>query len=766
MIAGRIKVSFVAAVAGVLLAAGPAAAAWVVTEVPTPPTWTGDTELYDINDSGVACGIGNYVSGVSVTAFRYNGTIITELPYLHPSPATYQYACASAINSSGVIAGRAHNADGTDRAVFWTESTITEVPVPADINTCGVNPDDDDMRGYGINDAGVVVGYYLRDDGTVNGIPTAFYYDGTTHSLLTALQAVGLGGGRSYAEDVNNNGLICGQAEDALSDYIFFTYDITSGIATSLGKPAPPYTGTDYTTAAINDDGHIAGRGKILPWENYRALLHDGTSFLEVDDSSSRTIPEWSTGVNNNGRIVGHAGTSTTGGEWAWYSNGPGTGSMIRTELPGWEKENFQGVNIHDVMVGHGCTAASPDDERAFIVAPPPGDYDHNGFVDLDDYAVFAGCISGPKEGAGFTPPSPACLEAFDLAPSSENYAVAEIPFLPTWSGGAEATDINSSGVVCGNGNYVINTSSTPFRYDGFTITELDILPDADVPIALATAINAGGVICGYSHEADADSRAVYWENTAVIALPYPADMDTTGDFRAYGINDNDVIVGYYYSTNGVANRRTAFYYDGTMHSLGDTIRNAGLTGGYQIANGINNNGIISGSADAFATQNAWTYDIAADVLTVIGTITPFKSCSAVDINESGQTIGRSQNASDGYRATTHDGTWHFVDDSLDRTQYGKGINDDGRMVGYNYLGGGIYEGWYSDGPGDGSIVQLNPPGWTSVLALSINNDDAIVGYGETSGGKDRGFILTPVPGDGDIDLEDFAAFQEIFEGP
>ena len=751
------------AVALIVVGVTAAEGAWVVTEIPQQSGWSGDTSIFDINDSGVVCGIGNYVSGVSVTAFRYDGIIITELPYLHPSPATYQYANASAINSSGVIAGRAHNADGTDRAVFWTGSTITEIPVPTDINTCGVNPDDDDMRGYGINDAGVVVGYYLRNDGTVNGIPTAFYYDGTTHSLLTALQAAGLGGGRSYAYDVNNNGLVCGEAEDAAGDYVFFTYDVSTGTATSLGK-VTPYVGTDYTTAAINDDGHIAGRGKIVPWENYRALLHDGTNYHEVDDSTTRTIPEWSSDVNNAGRVVGN--TDTASNRWAWYSNAPGSNSMQRVDLSGWNTVSLEGVNASDVMVGYGETATSGGNDRGFIVSPPPGDFNHDGGVDLTDFAQFVACISGPKEGPGFVAPSEACLEAFDLTPSAENYTVTEIPFLPTWSGVAEAFDINSSGVVCGNGNYVINTSSTPFRYDGFTVTELDILPDADVPIALVTAINADGVICGYSHEADTNSRAVYWEDTAVIALPYPADMNTACDFRAYDINDNNVIVGYYYSTNGVGNNKTAFYYDGAMHSLGDTIRNAGLTGGYQSASGINNNNVISGSADAFGTHIAWTYNIAADVLTVIGTIIPFKDCSATDINESGQTIGRSRNAFDRYRAVTYDGTWHFVDDLLDRTQFGKGINDNGRMVGYNYRGGNIYEGWYSDGPGDGSIVVLDlSSGWTSASALSINNDNVIAGYGKTSVGDGRGFICTPVPGDGDIDLEDFAAFQVMFEG-
>ena len=224
MVMERGKALFILANVVTLVAVLTANAAWVVTEIPTPPTWTGDTNAYDINDSGVVCGIGNYVSGSFGVAYRYDEIILTELPFLHPSPAGYQYACASAINASGVIAGRAHNAAGVDRAVFWTGDTITELPVPADANTHG------DMRAYGINDAGVVVGYYSS---TTTGYPAAFYYDGTTHSLVSAVQAAGLTGERSYADDVNSSGLICGEAEDANSDYVFFTYDIGTGSATS-----------------------------------------------------------------------------------------------------------------------------------------------------------------------------------------------------------------------------------------------------------------------------------------------------------------------------------------------------------------------------------------------------------------------------------------------------------------------------------------------------------------------------------------------------
>jgi hypothetical protein len=42
----------------------------------------------------------------------------------------------------------------------------------------------------------------------------------------------------------------------------------------------------------------------------------------------------------------------------------------------------------------------------------------NDGDVGLDDCAAFAGCLSGPKEAAGFVSPSPACLNTFDFYPA------------------------------------------------------------------------------------------------------------------------------------------------------------------------------------------------------------------------------------------------------------------------------------------------------------------------------------------------------------
>jgi hypothetical protein len=360
----------------VLIAAVPAHAQWVVTEVPVLPGWTGDIELYAINDAGVACGNGNYVSGESSVAIRFDGITVTELPYLHPEPATYPFAFARAINNHGVVAGYSHNAEGIDRACLWIGDEVIEIPLAE-----GANPDSD-MRAYGINDDNVVVGYYWNLE-TDTAAP--FYYvDGATHSIRPALLDTGITALRSYADDVNNNGIVCGDATDASGEYNFYTYDLNTNEATILGRM---FIFEGCHASALNEAGHVIGRGRSDFVTPIHALMHDG-EFNIVDDMVS--VSQWAADINDGGRIVGHADTS--GDKWSWYSDGPGSGSMVAIDMPGWTRVTLHGVNNGNVMVGAGRNETSGEDDRGFILSLP-GDGNYDGRIDLADFGRFQICF-------------------------------------------------------------------------------------------------------------------------------------------------------------------------------------------------------------------------------------------------------------------------------------------------------------------------------------------------------------------------------------
>ncbi len=390
-------------IALIIILAPPARAEWVVTEVPMDTGWTGSVELYDINDAGVACGNGDYVSGESGVAIRFDGVTVTELPYLDADPATYPFAFARAINNHGVVAGYSHDADGIDRACLWIGDEIIGIPLPE-----GANPGSD-MRAYGINDDNVVVGYYWNAE-TDTAAP--FYYqDGTTHSLRPALLATGIPALRSYADDVNNNGIICGDVTDASGEYNFYTYDLSTGEATILGRMFM-YEGCH--ASALNDAGHVIGRGRSDFVTPIHALVHDG-EFRIVDDTVS--VSQWASDINNAGRIIGHADTSDS--KWSWYSDGPGSGSIVRVDLPGWTRVTLEGLNAGNVMVGYGRTEASGDDTRGFVLSRP-GDGDFDGTIDLRDAGRFQTCFAAPD------PPGAGC-HMFDF---DENGAIDLVDYV------------------------------------------------------------------------------------------------------------------------------------------------------------------------------------------------------------------------------------------------------------------------------------------------------------------------------------------------
>ena len=61
-----------------------------------------------------------------------------------------------------------------------------------------------------------------------------------------------------------------------------------------------------------------------------------------------------------------------------------------------------------------GRTTLGNEQGSAVLRAHLPGDYDHDLDRDLDDFAEWHTCFSGPREADGFTTPSHPCRGTFD----------------------------------------------------------------------------------------------------------------------------------------------------------------------------------------------------------------------------------------------------------------------------------------------------------------------------------------------------------------
>ena len=297
-------------------------------------------------------------------------------------------------------------------------------------------------------------------------------------------------------------------------------------------------------------------------------------------------------------------------------------------------------------------------------------------------------------------------------------------------------------------GNYIVNESSTAFRFDGQTVTELPHLLPED-PITLVTAINNSGVICGYSHNSVGNSQAVYYVGSTIHALPDPNGANPDADLRAYDINDNNVIVGYFWNTAG---ERTAFYYqDGVSYSLDSVIRANGLTD-LQTASAVNNNNVICGSAsDSMGVQTPWTYDLETQTFTVIGRL-GLSGTSARDINDLGQVIGRARNFPwDPYQAVVYDGSWTAIDPDVTETLWGIQVSTNGRMIGHANTSEDRW-GWYADSTGAGSIIEIVLPGWSELTLNAINELDWMAGLATDGSSLYYGLLIQPPWGDYDHD--------------
>jgi probable HAF family extracellular repeat protein len=142
---------------------------------------------------------------------------------------------AFSINKQGQIVGMSVNANGYEHACLWTDPTQTPIDLgsAADPNPSGA---------YGINDAGLIVGYYGNPEHA---------YKWTAPMQGTDLGT--LGGTTSGATGVNNAGQIVGNAADGQGTRACL-WPPGSQSPQSLGLSAPLSNAN-----CINNQGNVAG---------------------------------------------------------------------------------------------------------------------------------------------------------------------------------------------------------------------------------------------------------------------------------------------------------------------------------------------------------------------------------------------------------------------------------------------------------------------------------------------------------------------------
>ncbi len=211
----------------------------------------------------------------------------------------------------------------------------------------------------------------------------------------------------------------------------------------------------------------------------------------------------------------------------------------------------------------------------------------------------------------------------------TQQAAPLDVP-LPAGGTALRALAVNDAGVA--TGRYIASDGFLhPYRYDSVTNAVTDVPLLATATSATGNAINASGVVAGFSNPGGKTHGFIQAPGGAVVDVG-----DLGGAFSSLsGINASGVAVGMA-TQAGVLK---AVRYDGTLHPL------ATLGGFSTTATAINAGGLIVGygtnaSNQTFATR--WTNDSTVNALGTLGGAWSM----AWAVNTSGDIVGQSPNAS------------------------------------------------------------------------------------------------------------------------
>ena len=286
---------------------------------------------------------------------------------------------------------------------------------------------------------------------------------------------------------------------------------------------------------------------------------------------------------------------------------------------------------------------------------------------------------------------------------------------------------------------YGINASSqatgSSFIYDGSNIVA--------ITGATGYSINDSGQVAGRNKNANKVDSAFYYDGGSM------QNIGTLGGSRAgaFGINNSSQIVGFS-ETSGSVNSSNihAFLYDGgVMQDLGT------LGGTSSAANSINNRGQIAGySQNSAGDYRAFLYDngVMQDIGTLGGT-----TSYAFAINDNGQAVGYADITGDAeYHAFIYDGSNMLDLGTMPGYTHSRayGINNNGQVVGhYGNRGPGGQQAFLYDGVNMLDLCALTDclaNGWDRLYAArGINDNGDIVGYGYV-GAQTHAFLISAVP--------------------
>jgi probable HAF family extracellular repeat protein len=236
----------------------------------------------------------------------FASAVYTITPLAAPVGTTDMYAVG--VNTSGQIVGHIVDAAGNSHAAMWSAAGGAYTPL-ADLSA--TNPI---SEAYRINNNGQIVGK-ARTDSNANH---AVYWDATgAHDIGTLA-----GGAFSFAQDINDNGIIAGSS-GALHGQHAFTWTLAGGMVDN-GSQNPNGNTAIAGWNAINNNGLLAGTSYILFSPFKASMGHLGDTMPTQISPPGQFSNGMALAVNDAGTIVGWQSAATGGSPHAAIFDGHG----------------------------------------------------------------------------------------------------------------------------------------------------------------------------------------------------------------------------------------------------------------------------------------------------------------------------------------------------------------------------------------------------------------------------------------------------------
>lgn len=215
---------------------------------------------FDVNDSNVIVGgpLPPSQAGGVAPAFRITGSKLEPLPVIGDRTAMWAYA----INQGGVIVGMANGPSTEPRAnaVIWQDGAVSYLDAGDSVESVA----------FGINNAGVVVGYVWGDTDKEGAI----WIDGALETLPHFSDDLP----DDIATGINDARTVIGGSGKIVNSIPFVEPWLWTPGASSLTNLEIPQ-GTTYVSAnAINESGAIVGSADME-----RGLLWRGGAMIDLD---------------------------------------------------------------------------------------------------------------------------------------------------------------------------------------------------------------------------------------------------------------------------------------------------------------------------------------------------------------------------------------------------------------------------------------------------------------------------------------------------